>query len=116
MRTRFLATDHFFFESKDQSLANPLFTPIYLPAPDLCDRDPQRDFGNRSFVACDEIGLEYDFCGLSINKALSDLFSDLIPQFRQVEAVDRKVLSEKVHITRNNRLESINVESDTLLL
>jgi hypothetical protein len=98
MRTRFLGTDYFFFKSYDQTLANSLFTPLYFTAPDLFDRDPERDSGNRSFVACDEFRLETDFGGLSINKALSDLFSVLIPQFRQVAAVDQRSLSEKVHL------------------
>jgi hypothetical protein len=98
MRTRFLGTDYFFFKSKDQTLADSLFTPLYLPSADLFDPDPERDFGNRSFVACDEVRVQTDFGGLSFNKALSDLFSDLIPQFHQVEAVDQKTLSEKVHL------------------
>ncbi|KAF3322389.1 hypothetical protein FCM35_KLT13530 [Carex littledalei] len=95
MRTRFLGTDHFFFKSKDQTLAKSLFTPLYLPASDLFDPDPERDFGNPRFVACDEIRLESDFGELSIDKALSYLFSDLIPQFRQVEVADQNALSEK---------------------
>lgn len=99
MRTRFLGTDHFFFKSEDQTLAKSLFTPLYLPAPDLFDPNPERDFGNPRFVACDEIILESDFGELSIDKALSDLFSDLIPQFRQVEVSDQNALSEKVDIS-----------------
>ncbi|KAJ1702152.1 hypothetical protein LUZ63_001931 [Rhynchospora breviuscula] len=95
MRTRFLSTDYFFSKSENQTLASSLFTPLYLPAPDLFDPCPERDFEISSFVSCNEVRLESNFAGFPINKAVADLFSDLVPQFRQVEEVDRIDLSEK---------------------
>ncbi|KAJ4759535.1 Shortage in chiasmata [Rhynchospora pubera] len=95
MRTRFLSTDYFFSKSENQTLASSLFAPLYLPAPDLVDPCPERGFDISSFVSCNEVRLESNFGGFPINKAVADLFSDLVPQFCQVEEVDRNDLSEK---------------------